>query len=128
MIATTNLFQDSTFRRHLMAIHNDEAIALLEGWGVKYVLLDEIRKPMVQDSFYVRHQLYAHKFPYIPDPVTDAYYGDADWNWKGTEKIDYTQHGAETKETRNDFRSLWSSAVREAAGTSAVKASKLAPS
>nr|CCC95728.1 unnamed protein product [Trypanosoma congolense IL3000] len=113
-IATTNLFQDATFRRHLDAIHKDEAIALLEGWGVKYVLLDELRKPSVQDSIYIRHNLYIHKFPYIPDPVTNVYHGDADWKWKKDEKFDYSSYGASTKDNRNTFQSLWAAAVREA--------------
>ncbi|EAN88452.1 hypothetical protein C3747_10g568 [Trypanosoma cruzi] len=125
-IATTNLFQDATFRRHLTSVHKDEAIALLEGWGVKYVLLDEIRKPRVQDSIYVRHHLYAHKFPYIPDPVTNAYYGDADWKWKGDQKIDYKEHGAETKDDRNTFRSLWSFAPKAVSSASGVETKRLA--
>ncbi|ORC87032.1 uncharacterized protein TM35_000241820 [Trypanosoma theileri] len=112
--ASTNVFQEPTFRRHLSAIHKDEAIAFLEGWGVKYVLLDEIRKPSVEDSIYIKHKLYADKFSYIPFPVTNAYYGDADWKWKGNEKIDYSNYGATVKDDRNTFRSLWSAAVSAA--------------
>lgn len=110
---TTNIFNDTSFKRFFRSLDKDAAIEFLEQWGVKYVLLDEMRKPSVQDCMYFKHKLYAHNFPYIPDPVQTWQYGDADYQWKGTEKLDYSKYGATTKDSRNDFRSLWREAARQ---------------
>lgn len=106
-MASTNPLNDVAMKRWMRNISRQSAINLLEQWGVRYVLLDEERKPQVVDSKYHKHSLFAHKFYWTPDPPTNGGKGDADWKWKGTELIAYDNYGAQTLSAKNVFRSLW---------------------
>lgn len=111
----TNFFQDGPLKRSFKGLNKDEAIEILEQWGLKFVVLDELKRPSLVECMYWKHKLYAHNFPWIKNPVTNAQIGDADYSWKGTEKFDYSVYGATTKSEKNSFTSLWRTAVEEAA-------------
>jgi hypothetical protein len=108
----TNAVNDSGLKHHFRGLGKDEAIEFLEQWGLKYVIIDELRKPNLVDTKYWQHKLYVHNFPWIKNPVTNATKGDADHWWKGDEKIDYGSYGA-TSKIGNSFTSLWNNAVAE---------------
>lgn len=106
-ICSTNAFQDGSLKRHFKNISKQEAIDRVESWGVRYILLDEIRKPRLQDCKYHRHNLYADNFYWTPFPETNHRIGDAEYKWRGNEEIGYGDYGAATASPRNQFRSLW---------------------
>ncbi|CCW68601.1 unnamed protein product [Phytomonas sp. Hart1] len=106
-IGNTNIMQDQCLSRNATCILKQEAINRVEEWGVRYILLDEMRKPSVMDCKYHRHQLYPNKFRWNPDPATNSSMGDADWKWRGDELIDYTDYNATSKDAKNQFRSMW---------------------
>lgn len=106
-MASTNSLNDVAMKRWMRNISRQNAINLLEQWGVKYVLLDEERKPQVVDSKYHKHSLFANKFYWSPDPKTDGRIGDVETKWKGLEQIPYDNYGAKTPSAKNAFRSLW---------------------
>lgn len=119
-VCGTNSFWDVTFKMNAKDLSKDKSVEWMEGWGAKYKLLDEYTQPKMEDLFYQKHALYAHNFPWIKDP------DDADYQWKGDDKIDYKDHGASTKSLANEFRSLWG--IPEAPAPVAVPAaSKKAP-
>lgn len=122
-IAGNNAINDSGLKHHFRGMGKNEAIEFLEQWGLKYVVIDELRKPLVVDTVYWRHKLYAHNFPWIRNPVTNHTVGDADYAWKGVEKLDYSSYGA-TSKTGNSFKSLWRSAVEELAEPAVVSVAK----
>lgn len=126
MSASTNLMQNPVFHKNYTAIKKQAAIDQMEEWGFKFILQDETRRPSVDISKYHRHALYAHKFYYTPDPVTNHRMGDADWKWRGQERITYGDCGAQSKDARNAFRSLWHSTTAAAAAPKggAAKAAK----
>lgn len=111
-IMGTNALNDFSLKHHFRGLGKDEAIEILEQWGLKYVVIDELRKPQMVDMTYLKHKLYAHNFPWIRDPVTNSQKGDADHWWKGQENIDYSNYGAASK-IGNSFTSLWKNAVAE---------------
>ena len=106
-VTGTNSFWDVTFKMNAKDLSKDKATEWMEGWGTNYKMLDEVTSPKMADLFYQRHALYAQNFPWIKDPIIDGWKGDADYQWKGREKIDYSGHGAATKAVANEFRSLW---------------------
>lgn len=106
-MGTTNPANDIAMKRWMRNISRQNAINLLEQWGVRYVLLDEERKPQVVDSKYHKHRLFAEKFYWSPSPETNAYKGDAEMKWKEGELIPYDDYGAHTPSSKNAFRSLW---------------------
>lgn len=110
---STSLFNEGNFKRHFRGMKQDTALEFMEAWGFKFVVMDELRKPSVVDTMYWKHKLYAHNFPWIRDPVTNSRVGDADYAWKGTEKLDYSVYGATTKDPKNDFTTLWKRAVAD---------------
>eukprot|EP00331_Platyophrya_macrostoma_P022781 CAMPEP_0176434310 /NCGR_PEP_ID=MMETSP0127-20121128/16599_1 /TAXON_ID=938130 /ORGANISM="Platyophrya macrostoma, Strain WH" /LENGTH=238 /DNA_ID=CAMNT_0017817019 /DNA_START=82 /DNA_END=798 /DNA_ORIENTATION=- len=116
---TSNLYGD-VFKKNFRGMNKDEAIEIMEQWGMKFVVMDELRKPSVVDTMYWKHKLYSHNFPYIRDPVTNARKGDADYSWKGVEKFDYSQFGATTKCAKNDFTSLWRLAAADVAAADSI--------
>jgi hypothetical protein len=120
-IAGHNAINDSSLKHHARGMGKNEAIEFLEQWGLKYVVIDELRKPNVVDTVYWRHKLYAHNFPFIRNPVTNHRKGDADYEWKGEEKLDYSSYGA-TSKVGNSFTTLWNAAVKELQEPVVVKA------
>lgn len=106
-MATTNLLNEGSLKRWTRNISKDNAISLLEQWGVRYVLLDEERKPQVVDSKYHRHNIYANKFHYSPDAHINGHVGDVEVKWKELEEIGYPDYGAHTPSPKNHFRTLW---------------------
>lgn len=106
-MASTNPLNDVAMRRWMRNISRQNAINLLEQWGVRYVLLDEERRPQLVDSKYHKHSLFANKFYWRPDPHTDGRVGDVETKWKGLELIPYDNYGASTASAKNAFRSLW---------------------
>ena len=97
----------SNDKRFLKRIERDFAIEFLESMGFRYILLDDVAKPSVQNCMYFKHKLYAHNFPYLPNPQINRHHGDPDFLWKGTEVFDYSSYGATTSTPRNQFVSLW---------------------
>ena len=112
-IGGTSVLQDSGFKHNFRGLGKNECIEFLEQWGMKYVIMDELRRPSVVDTMYWKHKLYTHNFPWIRDPTTNHRIGDVDHSWKGQEKLDYTNYGATTKDPKNAFTSLWRKAVEE---------------
>lgn len=108
-------------RRWMTQMHKNEAIKMVEEWGVNYVLLDEVRKPSVSDALYHRHSIYAKKFYWTPDPETNSQVGDADHRWRGNECIPYNDYGSRDKDPRNRFRSLWKAETPKTAMVAAAK-------
>uniref|UniRef100_A0A7S1L8A5 Uncharacterized protein n=1 Tax=Neobodo designis TaxID=312471 RepID=A0A7S1L8A5_NEODS len=106
-VSGTNAFWDVTFKMFGKDLDKDKAIEWMEGWGTPFKLQDEYVEPRMADMAYQRHALYADNFPWIKDPEIGGWKGDADYQWKGRESIDYTNHGAATKAVANEFRSLW---------------------
>ncbi|KAG5474480.1 hypothetical protein LSCM1_03266 [Leishmania martiniquensis] len=93
-LCTTNLMNDPTFKQQFKDMSKEETIGMLEEWGVRYVLLDEIRKPSLMDCKYHKHRLYADKFSWSPFPKTNHMRGDAEFKWKGDELIAYDNYNA----------------------------------
>ncbi|CAJ1990394.1 hypothetical protein conserved [Leishmania donovani] len=93
-LCTTNLLSDPNFKRHFKNMPKEETIGVLEEWGVRYILLDEIRKPSLMDCKYHKHHLYADKFWWSPSPETNHMRGDAEFKWKGNELIAYGDYNA----------------------------------
>lgn len=116
---TTNLLNDPTFKRMFSCLRKEEAISTMEEWGVRYVLLDEIRKPSLMDCKYHRHSIYANKFSWSSDPETNHYKGDAEYKWKGDEEIDYrgynaqSSHPANFSNKREPMREWWNAGVSQ---------------
>lgn len=108
---TTNPLFDGALRLQMRGISKDNAIAMFERWGVKGIVMDAFMKPNQGDMKYFKHRLYMYNFPWLRDPITTRDKGDADWAWKGEDKIDYSSYGAKTEDSRNDFMSLWRDAV-----------------
>eukprot|EP00744_Colponema_vietnamica_P006605 GILI01009574.1.p1 GENE.GILI01009574.1~~GILI01009574.1.p1 ORF type:complete len:305 (-),score=68.99 GILI01009574.1:164-1078(-) len=108
---STNPLYDGALRVNWRGVTKDNAVAMFERWGVKGMVMDEIMKPNQGDMKYFKHRLYMYNFPWIRDPVTTRDKGDADWSWKGEDKMDYSTYGAKTADSRNDFMSLWRDAV-----------------
>lgn len=113
---SNNPLFDGGLRVQWRGVTKDNAIAMFERWGVKGVVFDDMVKPNQGDVKYFKHRLYMHNFPWIRDPVTNALKGDADWSWKGEDKLDYSNYGASTVDSRNDFTSLWRDAVSKHGG------------
>ncbi|EPY34069.1 hypothetical protein AGDE_08023 [Angomonas deanei] len=112
-ISSTNMINDSSLKNWAKEIEKDAAIEFAESWGLKYVVLDEVRKPSVDQCMYFTHSLFAHKFHWSPEPPTNHAVGDAEFQWKGDEQFDYKDFGARMAKAprRNEFRSLWTSAA-----------------
>lgn len=123
---SNNPLFDGALRFQYRGVTKDNAIAMFERWGVKGIVLDDTFKPNQGDVKYFKHRLYLHNFPWIRDPVTTSYKGDADWSWKGEDKIDYSNYGASTTDSRNDFTSLWREAVSKH-GNPVVNAKPVVP-
>lgn len=62
---------------------------VMESWGMKTVNIDDRTAPRVENLIPHRHKLYQQNFPWLKEPVTNHKVGDADFGWKGEEKIDY---------------------------------------
>lgn len=95
-LCSTNILSDPTFMHFFQNIRKDEAIGMMEEWGMRYVLLDEVRKPSLMDCMYHKHHLFADKFSWSPDPDTNAMRGDSEYKWKGDELIEYGDYNAHT--------------------------------
>ncbi|KAG5475161.1 hypothetical protein CUR178_04612 [Leishmania enriettii] len=127
-LCTTNLLSDPTFKQQFNDMSKDETIRMLEEWGVRYVLLDEIRKPSLMDCKYHKHRLYADKFSWSPFPKTNHMCGDVEYKWKGDELIAYddcnahVQHPAHFGSSRSTGGDHSCMATPESAG--AVAGSK----
>jgi hypothetical protein len=100
-LATTNLLNDPTFKKLFRDMPKDQAISMMEEWGVRYVLLDEIRKPSLIDCKYHKHSIYPNKFSWSPDPETNYFRGDAEYKWKGDELIGYADYNAHVQHPDN---------------------------
>ncbi|KAG5500565.1 hypothetical protein JKF63_03660 [Porcisia hertigi] len=126
-LCTTNLMSDPTFKRQFRHMSKDETIEMLEEWGVRYILLDEIRKPSLMDCKYHRHRLYADKFTWSPFPEVNYARGDAEFKWKGDELIEYDDYNAHIRHPDN-FVSSSSSSSSSSSGSSSghARTSKLA--
>lgn len=116
----TSSYYETSLKVTMKQCDKSAAVRTLETWGMKYVILDERTQPRNIDFLYVKHKLYHTKFPYLKAPTTMGHVGDADFDWKGEEKFDYTVHGASTKTPRNNFTSLWEEA-KKAAGVNKAK-------
>lgn len=106
-LCTTNAVDNGSLRKNYRCLPKEEAIARVEEWGVRYIMLDEIRKPSLENAKYHRHSLFANKFYWSPFPETNHRIGEADFKWRGDEQISYADYGAATAHPRNLFRSLW---------------------
>ncbi|CAJ1010130.1 hypothetical protein Q4I28_005444 [Leishmania naiffi] len=124
-LCTTNLLSDPNFKRHFKSMPKDEAIAMLEEWGVRYVLLDEIRKPSLMDCKYHKHHLYADKFWWSPYPEINHMRGDAEYKWKGDELIAYSDYNAHVQHPGN-FGGSSSSSGRGGSGATTPKSAAAA--
>ena len=102
------------------SMETDPLVCYAECTGQRFIVHDSVTKPRAENFQYHKHKLYAHNFPWIKEPVTNHQYGDADYNWKGTETIDYSSCGASTKDPRNNFRSLWRDAAEKYADAPAT--------
>lgn len=100
-VCSTNMLSDPTFRRLFRDMPKNEALAMMEEWGVRYVVLDEIRKPSLVDCKYHKHQIYSNKFSWAPDPETNYFRGDAEFKWKGDELIAYPDYNAHVQHPSN---------------------------
>ncbi|EPY35066.1 hypothetical protein STCU_01267 [Strigomonas culicis] len=106
-LTTSNFLQTPMLTRFGSFLERDKAIEIAEQWGLDYVILDEIRKPHVEDSLYHRHPLFSHNFHWSPEPPTHHRIGDAEYTWRGDEHIDYKDRNAHSAVPANSFRSLW---------------------
>lgn len=100
-LASTNMLSDPTFQKLFRDMPKNEAIAMMEEWGVRYIVLDEIRKPSLIDCKYHRHSIYPNKFSWAPDPETNYFRGDAEFKWKGDELIGYADYNAHVQHPDN---------------------------
>ncbi|KPI85104.1 hypothetical protein ABL78_5829 [Leptomonas seymouri] len=100
-VASTNMMNDPTFRKLFRNMSKNEAISMMEEWGVRYIILDEIRKPSLVDCKYHKHSIYPNKFSWAPDPETNYFRGDAEYKWKGDELIAYSDYNAHVKHPAN---------------------------
>ncbi|GET90160.1 hypothetical protein, conserved [Leishmania tarentolae] len=118
-LCTTNLLNDPNFKRHFKNMPKEETISMLEEWGVRYILLDEIRKPSLMDCKYHKHHLYADKFWWSPSPETNHMRGDAEFKWKGNELIEYADYNAHVQHPAN-FVSSSSTSSTDSSGSGAT--------
>ncbi|KAL7699484.1 hypothetical protein N2W54_007672 [Lotmaria passim] len=100
-VSSTNMLNDPTFRKIFRDMPKEQAIGMMEEWGVRYVILDEIRKPSLMDCKYHKHSIYPNKFSWSPDPETNYFRGDAEYKWKGDELIAYTDYNAHVQHPAN---------------------------
>ncbi len=113
--SSSNSLWDTGFKYTMKNTDKNAACRVMDMWGMKYTLFDERTQPKMIDFSYVRHKLYAHNFPWKKDPVLGAGIGDADYDWRGTEKLDYSSYGSTTKTARNSFTSMWDELKKQAA-------------
>ena len=109
-VVGNNYVMDGGLRYTGKGMSKDNAIAMFERWGVNPVVMDEFSKPSFGDRRYFTHRLYVHNFPYIRDPEMRD---DADWNWRGTDNIDYSTIDVSASNPKNDFVSLWNEALNK---------------
>ncbi|KPA85178.1 putative mitochondrial hypothetical protein [Leptomonas pyrrhocoris] len=100
-IASTNMLNDPTFKQLFRDMPKDQALSMMEAWGVRYIVLDEIRKPSLMDCKYHKHSIYPDKFSWAPDPETNYFRGDAEQKWKGDELIAYADYNAHVQHPAN---------------------------
>lgn len=100
-VGSTNMLNDPTFRHIFRDMPKEQAMGLMEEWGMRYVVLDEIRKPSLVDCKYHKHQIYSNKFSWTPDPETNYFRGDAEYKWKGDELIAYDGYNAHVQHPTN---------------------------
>ncbi|KAK7194998.1 hypothetical protein NESM_000422500 [Novymonas esmeraldas] len=100
-ICSTNIMNDPTFKRQFSNASREETTAMLEEWGVRYIMLDEIRKPSLMDCKYHKHNIYSDKFTWSPDPDTNHMRGEIEYKWKGDELIEYGDYNAHTAHPAN---------------------------
>lgn len=119
--SSSNVLNDTGFKVTMRNCDKTSAVRHMDMWGLKYTILDERSSPKMIDFSYVRHRLYSQNFPWKKDPVLGPSVGDADYDWKGVEKLDYSKYGATIKSERNSFQSLWDQVKQEAKDAAAKR-------